>query len=76
MMIQCRLRELMAEHSRQLRKRVTYNEIYLATGISQSTLSRLANDRATKASMSVVNRLCGYFECQPGDLFVYEREPR
>lgn len=65
----------MAEHSRHLHKRVTYNDILLATGIAHSTLSRLANDRANQVGISVVNRLCAYFECQPGDLLLYESEP-
>ena len=46
-----------------------------ATGVSKNTLSRLANDHVDMVGISVVDRLCDYFDCQPGDLFVYVRHP-
>ena len=73
-MIQCRVRELMAIKGRADRRRVTYDDIYARTVISKTTLTRLANERAGMVSMSVMERLCDYFDCQPGDLFVYVRE--
>ena len=69
-MIQCRLRELMAERSRRERHRVTYDEIFMATRIAKSTLVRLANDKAERVDLSVIARLCSFFGCEPGDLFV------
>ncbi len=70
-MIQCRLRELMAAKSRQERGRVTYDSIRAETGVNKNTLTRLANDRAGMVALSTIDRLCAYFECQPGDLFIY-----
>lgn len=70
-MIQCRLRELMASKRRVERGKVTYDDIFAGTGISKNTLSKLANDRAGMVGISVIDRLCEYFECQPGDLLVY-----
>ena len=72
--IQCRLRELMAEQSRRRGRRVTYAEIVSATGVAESTLVRLANDRASRVSLSVIARLCSFFGCEPGDLFVLATE--
>ena len=69
-MIQCRLRELMAVKGRRERRRVTYDDILTATGISKNTLTRLANDRSDRVAMDTMERLCVYFDCQPGDLFV------
>ena len=74
-MIQCRLRELMASKGRQERRRVTYGDILARTGVSQSALTRLANDRADRVAISTIDRLCSYFNCQPGDLFIYVEEP-
>ena len=71
-MMQSRLRELMASKSRRDRRRITYDDIFAETGISKNTLSRLANDRAGGVAFSTVVRLCAYFNCQPGDLFIYE----
>ena len=73
-MIQCRLRELMAATRRRERRRVTYDDIRSQTGLSKTTLTRLANDRADRVALSVIDRLCVYFQCQPGDLFVYVSE--
>ena len=73
--IECRLRELMASHGRREHRRITYDDIFLGTKISKSTLTRLSNDRADGVTMSVLDRLCNYFDCQPGDLFVSTREP-
>ena len=70
-MIQCRLRELMAAKSRQERGRITYDNIRAATGVNKNNLTRLANDRAGMVALSTIDRLCAYFECQPGDLFIY-----
>lgn len=73
-MIQCRLRELIAIKSRQERRKITYEDILTQTGISKTTLTRLANDQESRAAISTIDRLCAYFDCQPGDLFVYSWE--
>ena len=70
-MIQCRLRELIAEKGRRERRKITYDHILAQTGVNKNTLTRLANDSSGMVALSVVDRLCAYFECQPGDLFIY-----
>ena len=72
-MIQCRLLELMASHGRREHQRITYDDIFAGTKVSKTTLTRLSNDRADGVTLSVLDRLCDYFDCQPGDLFVYVR---
>ena len=70
-MIQCRIRELMAIKGRKEIRRITYDNILAEVGVSKNTLVRLANDRAAMIGISVINRLCAYFDIQPGELFVY-----
>ena len=70
-MIQCRLRELIAVKGRQERRKITYDHILAETGISKTTLTRLSNDQEHRVAISTVDRLCAYFDCQPGDLFIY-----
>ena len=70
-MVQCRLRELMAIRGRQTRRKVTYDLIREVTGLSKNTLARLANDRADLVALNTMDRLCVFFDCQPGDLFIY-----
>ena len=64
----------MAIKGREENRRVTYDDIFVRTGIANTTLTRLANGRAGMVSMSVMERLCGFFDSQPGDLFVYVRD--
>ena len=69
-MIQSRLKELIAARSREKRRRITYRDVRDATGISTSTLFKLANDKAAMVGFSVIDRLCEFLECQPGDLLI------
>ena len=73
-MIQCRLRELIAEKGRREHRKITYDDVLSLTGISKTTLTRLANDHEEGVAISTINRLCSYFDCQPGDLFVHVEE--
>ena len=61
----------MAAKSRQDRRRITYDDIYFQTKISKTALTRLANDREKRVALNIIDRLCDYFDCQPGDLFIY-----
>ena len=70
-MIQCRLRELMAAKTRLTRRKITYSVIKEETGLSKTTLVRLGKDRADLIGTSTLDRLCAFFDCQPGDLLVY-----
>ena len=70
-MIQCRLRELMAWRGRESRRKITYEVIRAETGISKSTLAKLANDKAQFVSLKVLEQLCTFFKCQPSDLLIY-----
>ncbi len=69
----------MATKRRTEGRRISYAIIMADTGISTTTLTRLANDRSTRVAIVTINTLCGYFNAQPGDLFVYvpdnERRP-
>ena len=75
-MIQCRLRELLAIKGRRERRKITYQDVLDQTGISKNTLTRLANDQEIRVAMSTIDRLCAFFDCQPGDVFVYTSEER
>ena len=74
-MIQCRLRELMALKSRVSGQKVTYDSITAETGLFSSTLTKLANNKADLVGVSTMDRLCVFFDCQPGDLFIYVPRP-
>ena len=69
-MIQFRLRELTARKERLEQRRISYAVISKHTRISPSTLSRKANNSSQMVDLSVVDRLCTFFACTPGELMV------
>ena len=73
-MVQFRLKELMARKGRLERRRITYAVINEHTRIAPSTLSRMANNTTKMVSLSVIDRLCDFFACAPGDLMVHTSE--
>lgn len=77
-MIRFRLRELVASKAQRDGGRITYAAIAQQTRISPSTLSRMANNRLGMVGLSVLDRLCAFLDCAPGDLMIWEgaRAPR
>lgn len=67
-MIRFRLPELIADKSFQERRVVTVSEIAQATGIHRATLSKVANHPGANIGTDIVDKLCRYFGCQPGEL--------
>ena len=45
-----------------------------ATGIRPATISDIYHSRMKRMDMEVLEKLCSYFECQPGDLLEFVRE--
>ena len=50
-------------------KEIRKKDVVDNTGISWSTFSKI--NRSEYISLSIIDKLCGYLECQPGDLIEY-----
>ena len=70
-MIRFRLVELIADKAFKERRVVSMSEVAAATGIHRATLSKIANQPGTNISTDLVDKLCRYFKCQPGDVLTY-----
>ena len=70
-MIRFRLKELMAEREFKENRVITLAEVAEATGIHRVTLSKIANNRGYHTGTDILDRLCGYFGCQVGELVVH-----
>lgn len=70
-MIRFRLAELIADKAFKERRVVSMSEVAAATGIHRATLSKIANQPGTNISTDLVEKLCRYFKCQPGDVLTY-----
>lgn len=73
-MIRFRIAELIAEKAFKERRVVSMKEVASATGIHRATLSKVANHPGMNVGLDIVDKLCGYFDCQPGDLLMYVDE--
>jgi len=75
-MIRFRLAELIADKSFKERRVVTVSEIAQATGIHRATLSKVANQPGANIGTEIIDKLCRYFGCQPGELMSYVDDER
>ena len=73
-MIRFRLAELIADKSFKERRVVTVSEIAQATGIHRATLSKVANQPGANIGTEIIDKLCRYFGCQPGQLMLFVDE--
>ena len=75
-MIRFRLTELIADKAFKERRVVPLTEVADATGIHRATLSKMANQPGANIGTEIIDKLCRYFRCQPGELLTYlEDEP-
>ena len=51
--------------------RTTAEDIFQKTGIGQSTLSTIRNNKNINISIHTLNKLCKYFNCKISDLLEY-----
>jgi putative transcriptional regulator len=65
-MIRCRLLELMGRRGIRFLSRLSDE-----TGINRRTLAVLADNKMARYDSDVLERLCAFFQCQPGDLLEY-----
>ncbi|MCI8404710.1 MAG: helix-turn-helix transcriptional regulator [Clostridia bacterium] len=52
-------------------KRITQKKLAEITGISTTTVCSLYNDKVTKVSYDVLNKICKTLDCQVSDILTY-----
>ena len=73
-MIRFRLTELIADKAFKELRVVSLTEVADATGIHRATLSKMANQPGANIGTDIIDKLCRYFACQPGELLTYVDE--
>jgi putative transcriptional regulator len=66
------LKVLIAKYETKTRTNLTYQDLTDATGIATSTLSRIATNKQRRVDLSVLERLCAFFDCELQDLMRLE----
>ncbi len=69
-----RFRMLLAEKATREQHSIAINDVQRGTGIAWSTLNSWANNQVTRYDAPVIQALCEYFNCQVGDLLVFEKD--
>ncbi len=64
-MIKNRLSTLLGE------QRLKMSDVVRDTGLAKTTVHSFYHDRSTRIDYHVLDKLCAYLGCQPGDLLVY-----
>jgi len=75
MAIKCNLKQLILNKSAGNSHRITYAEISEATGLSTTTITKLANNQSALVGISTLDRLCAYFGVGVGELLEYVPMP-
>ena len=68
MLIEVNLKDILKE------KRYTITEVAEATGITANTISLICNKKNNGISYKVLDKLCDFLQCEPGDILKYHRE--
>lgn len=53
------------------RDKLRISDVARLTGLNRSTVTALYKESATRIELEAVERLCGLFQCQVGDLFEF-----
>lgn len=72
MAVRNRLIDLISEKQKRLQRRLEIKEIADATGVSRQAIYKWLNNDAESLYLKTVDAFCKYFECQVGDLLIYE----
>jgi len=67
-------RILLAQKATKQQQNIALMDVQRETGIAWSTLNSWANNQVTRYDAPVIQMLCEYFDCQVGDLLVFEKE--
>ncbi len=70
-MIRVLVRQQLDKKAFAERRRITLNEVAEKTGISRTTLSRIANIPGYNTNTDTIDTLCKYFDCEPADLLEF-----
>ena len=66
-LVRCHLSRLMGE------RKMKIVDVARETGLHRNTITLLYNETATRVDIETIERLCGLFNCEVGDLFEFVR---
>jgi len=73
-LIRYHLKHLLADMEFKVGRRVGLKEVSEKTGIHKSTLSRIANQKASNTTIGNLEKICQFFDCEIQDLVEFVEE--
>ncbi|MBN2149518.1 MAG: helix-turn-helix domain-containing protein [Anaerolineales bacterium] len=73
MAIYNRLKILIAEKELRENRKLPYRVIAQEIGVSTSTITQYVTQKVTRFDVPTLEAFCMYFECQPGDLLIWDK---
>ncbi|MCG3208596.1 MAG: hypothetical protein FOGNACKC_02207 [Anaerolineae bacterium] len=67
-----KLRALIEQKEAAEGRKITYRDIATEAKVSTNTLTQMANQNMSQIGLVTLDKLCGYFNCQPGDLMIHK----
>jgi putative transcriptional regulator len=76
MAVKNRLVALIGEKQAKTNQTLNASDVAEAVGLSRQAIHRWVHNDIKSYSADTLERLCQYFECQPGDILFYESDAR
>jgi len=73
--VRSQLRILLAAKEHREGRSISLREVVRTTGVPISTVMGMANNTIRRVPLDELNTLCGYFNCDVGDLLKREEVP-
>jgi putative transcriptional regulator len=56
-------------------RRLNIQQVAAGTGLTRKTVGDLYHAKTTRIDLDTLNRLCAYFDVEPGQIFEWRRTP-
>lgn len=70
MPVRSNLRVLHSLKEAEAGRRITYREVEAETGMTEAQISRYMNNKVVMFHAETLDRLCAFYDCEPGDILV------
>lgn len=74
MPIRIKLKERISQREFERGETITLKDVAEATGIHRVTLSKISGPKHSNVGTDILDKLCGYFECELGEIAEYVPE--
>jgi putative transcriptional regulator len=76
MAVKNRLVALIGEKQAKTNQKVSTTDVAEAVGLSRQAMHRWVQNEITSYPADTLDKLCQFFDCQPGDILFYEPDAR